>query len=508
MSTQENSLTHRQIMVIFSGLMMTMLLPVLDQTIVATALPTIASDLGGDAHISWVATAYLLTTTITAPLYGKISDLIGRKTVYQLAIVIFLIGSIFSGLAHTMNELIAYRAVQGLGAGGLMSLSFAIVGDVVSPRDRGKYQGYFSTTTLLGTVLGPLLGGLFTEDLSWRWIFYINVPLGAGALVVTALKLNLPRRVRKHSFDVSGSVLMAFTVSALLVAVSTGGNTFAWGSPTVIGLFIATVVGIVALCRREAHAKEPLFPPRVFLHPVTAASAALTLLLTAAQFAGVIYLPIYLQLAKGISPLVSGLSMLPLVFASSFSSIFSGHMISKYGRYKVFPIFASIMMLIGMALFTTMDSGTSHLLIALYMVVFGLGMGSGLQVLVTVMQNAVEARDIGVASSSQSFFRNIGASLGTALFGAVLVARLDHWLPRLLPGRHLNAATASAMSDPENLRKLSPTLRIGITDSFVNSLHSVFLAGIPMLVIALIVAIALKEIPLGSKSAIDRTVAE
>ena len=487
---------------------MTMLLPVLDQTIVATALPTIASNLGGEAHISWVATSYLLTTTITAPLYGKISDLIGRKMIYQLAIVIFLVGSIFAGIASSMSELIIFRAVQGLGAGGLMSLSFAIVGDVISPRERGRYQGYFSSVTLLGTVLGPLLGGLFTQDLSWRWIFYINVPLGIGALIVTGRKLVLPLRPRRNRFDLPGAVLMAITVSALLVAVSTGGNTFAWGSGQIIGLFLVTVVGLIALIVREARAREPLFPARVLLHPVIAVGTSLTLTLTAAQFAGVIYLPIYLQLAKGTSPILSGLSMLPLVISASASAIISGRLISIHGRYKIFPIFAAVMMLGGMVGFVTMDAASTRLEIALYMVIFGLGMGSGLQVLVTVMQNAVEARDIGVVSSLQSFFRNIGASFGTALFGAVLVARLDRLLPIYLPGRHLNAAKASALSNPARLQQLAPSLRNGITRSFVESLHTVFLVGVPVLVIAFVLALSLRELPLGKRSAIDRAVPE
>ena len=497
-------MTHREIIVTFSGLMMTMVLPILDQTIVATALPTIASNLGGDAHIAWVPTAYLLTTTITAPLYGKVSDLVGRKSIYQMAIVIFLLGSIASGLAQNMTELIGFRALQGLGAGGLMSLSFAIVGDIVSPRERGRYQGYFSSVTLFGTVLGPLLGGFFTQDLSWRWIFYINVPFGVGALVVTSLKLRLPRARSEHRFDVSGAVLMALSVSALVLAVVMGGTTYAWSSPIIACLFAGAALGTGALCWREARAPEPLFPPRVFLQPVTSMSAALTLLLTAAQFAGVIYLPIYLQLAKGVTPITSGIAMLPLVVATSLSAIVSGTMLSRRGRYRPFPIIAATMMGIGMGLFATMDSATPPFEIALYMIVFGLGMGAGLQVLVAVMQNAVEARDLGVASSSLSFSRNIGAAIGTAVFGAVLVGRLDAWLPRLLPGRHLTAATASSLADPSRLRRLPPPLRVGITESFVQSLHAVFIAGIPMLVVALIVALCLKEIPLGSRSAIDR----
>lgn len=501
-------LTHRQIMVIFSGLMMTMLLAILDQTIVATALPTIASDLGGEAHISWVPTSYLLTTTLAAPIYGKASDVIGRKNVYQLAIVIFLAGSIFSGLSQNMTELIAFRALQGLGGGGLMSLSFAIVGDIISPRERGKYQGYFSSLMLVGSVIGPFAGGFFTQELSWRWIFYINVPLGLGALVVTGLKLHLPRSRAEHAFDVAGAMLMVVAVTALVFALVSGGSSIAWLSPQIVGLFLLSACAAGALCWRETRAPDPLFPPRVFLHPVALVAVLLTMLLAAAQFAGVIYLPIYLQLAKGVQPIASGIAMFPLVLATAFSSIVSGRLVTRYGRYRIFPLASTLLMAVGITMFSRMDSATSGLALSAAMVIFGLGMGSGLQVLVTVIQNAVEARDLGVASSSMSFFRNIGASAGTAIFGTVLVGRLNVWLRRDLPNLHLSAQGASTLANPARLNHLTPSVRSGVTQAFVNSLHSVFLTGLPILLLALVAALTLREIPLGTKSAHDRIVEE
>ncbi|HTZ08501.1 MAG TPA: MDR family MFS transporter [Acidimicrobiales bacterium] len=489
-------LSHRQVLVILSGLMLGMLLAALDQTIVATALPTIVGQLHGLDRLSWVVAAYLLTTTLSTPLYGKISDLYGRKRIFQIAIVVFLVGSALSGLARDMDQLIAFRAVQGLGGGGLMSLAMAIVGDIVSPRERGRYQGYFGAVFALASIGGPLAGGVLTDHLSWRWIFYINLPVGALALVITSAVLRLPLPARAVSIDYAGVALAAAAVTPVILVSVWAGTTYAWGSPTIVALLVVAAVSTAALVVRERRAREPIFPPHVFGQPVVRAALLTTFFVTAAMFAVIIYLPLYLQLVDGDSATRSGVLLLPLMGGMLTTSIVSGRLVTRFGRYKVFPVAGTALMALGMWLFTHLGTTTSLAVTSTYMVVFGVGMGMTLQIVVVAVQNAVDRRDLGSATSSISFFRNIGAACGTAVLGAVLVSRSGYWLPRLVPkGTRLKLSTSFTVT-PRQLRALPPDVRHGIVESLVRSLHVVFEVGIPVAALGFVGALLLRELPL------------
>jgi EmrB/QacA subfamily drug resistance transporter len=490
-------LSHRQTLVVLSGLMLGMLLAALDQTIVATALPTIAGELHGLNHLSWVVAAYLLTTTLSTPLYGKISDLYGRKKIFQVAIVVFLIGSALSGLSRNMDQLIVFRALQGLGGGGLMALAMAIVGDIVSPRERGRYQGYFGGVFVAASIGGPLAGGVLTDHLTWRWIFYINIPVGILALVITSAVLALPvPTARPGSVDVLGVGLLAAAVTPLILVTVWGGTTYAWGSPTVVGLLVLSAAMVVALLWWERRAEVPILPPRVFARPVVRAAVGLTFFVAATMFAVTIYLPVYLQLVNGMSATRSGVLLLPLMAGMLTTSITSGRLVTRFGRYRVFPICGTALMILGMWLFIHLGAHTSLLVTSAYMVVFGVGMGMTLQIVVVAVQNAVDRGDIGSATSAISFFRNIGACCGTALLGAILANRLGFWLPRLVPKGSGLELSKSFTITPKALHALPPAVHAGVVDSFVHALHVVFVAGIPIAVLSLVCALLLKELPL------------
>jgi EmrB/QacA subfamily drug resistance transporter len=491
------TLTHRQVLIVLSGLMLGMLLAALDQTIVATALPTIVGELHGLNHLSWVVTAYLLTTTLSTPLYGKISDLYGRKRIFQIAILIFLVGSALSGLSRNMDQLIAFRALQGLGGGGLMALAMAIVGDIVSPRERGRYQGYFGAVFALASIGGPLAGGFLTDHLTWRWIFFINVPVGILALVITSAVLRLPVPARgAHSIDYAGSALLVGAVTPLLLVTVLGGRSYPWGSRMIVGLVAVSLAMLVAVVWWERRAPEPLLPPRVIARPVVRAALGMTFFVAASMFAVTIYIPVYLQLVDGVSATRSGVLLLPLMGGMLTTSIISGQLVTRFGRYKVFPVSGTALMTLGMWLLVHLGAHTSLLVSSAYLVVFGVGMGMTLQIAVVAVQNAVDRRDLGTATSAISFFRNIGAATGTAMLGAVLVSRLGFWLPRLVHGRTTLDLSQSFTITPKALHALTPAVRAGVVESFVRSLHVVFLVGIPLAGLALMFALLLKEIPL------------
>jgi EmrB/QacA subfamily drug resistance transporter len=493
-------LTHRQVLIIFSGLMLGMLLAALDQTIVATALPTIVGDLHGLNHLSWVVTSYLLTTTLSTPLYGKISDLYGRKKIFQVAIVIFLIGSALSGLARNMDQLIAFRAVQGLGGGGLMALAMAIIGDIVSPRERGRYQGYFGGVFAFASIGGPLAGGFFVDHLTWRWIFYINIPVGILALVITSAVLRLPLPRRSHSIDYTGSAILVGAVTSLLLVTLWGGQTYRWGSGVILGLIAFGVVATAVFIWWERQATEPIFPPHIFANPIPAVAFVITLLVAASMFAAIIFIPIYLQLVDGVSPALSGVLLLPLMAGMLVTSIGSGQLVSRIGRYKMFPVAGTALMTVGMWLLSHLGPHTSHLTAAGYMVVFGLGMGMVMQLVVLAVQNSVARDDLGVSTSAISFFRNIGAAFGTALFGTILTVRLGYWLPRLVHSKTHFSLSSSFTITPKALHALAPAVRAEVVESFVRSLHVVFLVGIPVAGLAFVFSLFLKEIPLHDRS--------
>ena len=493
----EGERTHAEIMVILSALMLAMLLAALDQTIVATALPRIASDLNGLSRLSWVATAYLMTSAISTPLYGKISDLYGRKKIFQFAIVVFLVGSALCGLSQTMSQLIFFRGLQGLGAGGLMSLSMAIIGDVVSPRQRGRYQGYIGAVFGVSSIAGPLLGGFFTDSLSWRWIFYINLPLGIVALSAIAARLHLPVHKTEHKIDFLGAALLAVSVGSLLLVTVWGGSDYAWGSTRILGLAATSVIGGLLFLLREHKATEPIVPLRLFKNDIFSVSVLLSLLSAIGMFGAIIFLPEYQQIVRGYSATKSGLLLLPLVGGLLVASIASGRLVSKFGRYRIFPIFGTIVMAIGFWLFSHVTVTSSQFTMSLWMIVLGLGIGSFMQVMTVAVQNSVDRRDLGTATSIVIFFRNVGSSLGAAFFGAVLTARLTHHLKQLLPASgHVHLTAASLQSGANQLANMSPSVLHQVLTAFALSFHDIFLVGIPFAVVAFLIALRLREVPL------------
>ena len=500
-TTPTGELSHRQVMIIFSGLMLGMLLAALDQTIVAAALPTIVASLHGGQHTTWVVIAYLLASTVTTPLYGKVSDLIGRKGVFQFAIVVFLVGSVLSGLSQNITQLIAFRAVQGLGAGGLIALAMAIVSDVVSPRERGRYQGYFGAVFAFSSIMGPLAGGLLTEHVNWRWVFYINLPIGAVALVVTSIVLRLPFRRQPHKIDLAGSTMLVAGVSALLLVTVWGGTQYAWGSTVVVTLGAVGAALLAAFVWWERRASEPLLPPRLFHIDIFNVSSGLAFLQAMALFGAVVFMPFYMQLAHGVSVTVSGLLLTPLMGGMLLTSIVSGRLVSRTGRYRIFPIAGTVAMAAGMVLMTSLGAHTSYVRLSFDLVLLGAGMGLVMQNTVLATQNAVEVRDMGTATSALTFFRSLGAVFGTALFGAVFVNRVNYWMPRLLPANLRGAANVHATSGgfnvpPEVIHRLPAPVRDAITGAFVHAIDTVFWVAVPFAVVSFALALGLREMRL------------
>jgi EmrB/QacA subfamily drug resistance transporter len=505
------ALTHRQILVIMSGLMLGMFLATLDQTIVGTALPTIAGDFHRQDLLSWVVTVYLLTSTISTPLYGKASDLYGRKRVLQLSIVVFLIGSALCGIAQSMGQLIAFRALQGLGAGGLMSLALAVIADIIPPRERGRYQGYFGAVFVSSSLIGPLLGGFFVDNASWRWVFYINLPLGLLALVVTNRVLTMPFTQRKVSIDWAGAGLLVAGISALLVAVQSGGRDFAWTSGEMVVLVTAGVLLVVAFVIRERSAVEPILPPRLFHNGSFRVASAIGFLSGAVMFGTILFLPQYLQLVRGESATVSGLTTIPMLLGVLFTSITSGRLISRIGRYKIFIVSGTFVLTAGLILMTQLSATTSIPSLMAWMFVVGSGMGAFMQTLVMATQSAVETRDLGVATSSIMFFRTMGGAIGAAGFGAFLTSRLTSQLPKYLPAgtaHSIGRNTNNLITSPDAVRALAPAVRHAIGLAYSTALSDVFIATIPLGVICVVLAFLVRELKLRSTNGMQRAAAE
>ncbi|MFE1951286.1 DHA2 family efflux MFS transporter permease subunit [Streptomyces sp. NPDC059524] len=483
------------VLVSIGALLLGMLLAALDQTIVSTALPTIVSDLGGLDHLSWVVTAYMLASTAATPLWGKLGDQYGRKKLFQIAIVIFLIGSALCGVAQNMPQLIGFRALQGLGGGGLMVLSMAIVGDIVSPRERGKYQGLFGAVFGATSVLGPLLGGLFTEHLSWRWVFYVNLPIGVVALAVIAAALHIPVRARKHRIDYLGTFLIASVATCLVLVASLGGTTWDWDSAQIIGLAVLGVLLAVVFVFVEFRAAEPVLPMKLFRVRTFTLSAVISFVVGFAMFGAMTYLPTFLQVVHGVSPTMSGVHMLPMVFGLLIASTGSGQIVSRTGRWKVFPVVGTAVTALGLLLLHNLDENSSTLEMSGYFLVFGFGLGLVMQVLVLIVQNAVPYEDLGVATSGATFFRSIGASFGVAIFGTIFTNRLATKLTDALAGQQLppGVSPESLGADPRGIAGLPPALQPQVLHAYSSSITDVFLYAAPVALLAFVLSWFLRE---------------
>ncbi|MFF1441857.1 DHA2 family efflux MFS transporter permease subunit [Streptomyces sp. NPDC058295] len=496
------------VLVSIGALLLGMLLAALDQTIVSTALPTIVSELGGMEHLSWVVTAYLLASTAATPLWGKLGDQYGRKRLFQAAIVIFLIGSALCGMAQNMPQLIAFRALQGLGGGGLMVLSMAIVGDLVPPRDRGRYQGLFGAVFGATSVLGPLLGGLFAEHLSWRWVFYINLPVGVVALAVIAAVLRIPRKSTKHVIDYLGTFLIAAVATCLVLVASLGGTTWDWASPQIVGLAVLGVLLAVAFVAVERRAAEPVLPLKLFRIRTFTLSAVISFIVGFAMFGAMTYLPTFLQVVQGVSPTLSGVHMLPMVAGLLLASTASGQIVSRTGRWKMFPVAGTGVTTLGLLLLHRLDEHSSTGAMSACFFVFGLGLGLVMQVLVLIVQNAVGYEDLGVATSGATFFRSIGASFGVAIFGTIFSGRLGDKLTDAFLGAQLppGVSVDGLESDPRGIAELPSTLRPQALDAYASAITDVFLYAVPVALVGFVLAWFLKEDPLrGSVTAPDVT---
>jgi EmrB/QacA subfamily drug resistance transporter len=492
-SAQEGGKQQRSIRVVLLALMIAILLAMLDNMIVGTAMPTIVGELGGLEHLSWVVTAYTLATAASTPIWGKLGDMYGRKGTFLTSIVIFLLGSALSGMAQDMGQLIGFRAVQGLGAGGLMVGVMAIIGDLIPPRDRGKYQGMMAGVMALAMIGGPLVGGTITDHWGWRWSFYINLPLGAVALAMVTAVLHLPKKQAQGRIDYLGAALLTVGITSIVLVTTWGGTEYAWSSPVImelIGLGVAAIAGFLFV---ETRAAEPVVPLHIFRSRNFTLMSMIGFLTGFVMFGAVLFLPLFQQSVQGASATNSGLLLLPMLLSMMVVSFVAGRATTKTGKYRIYPIAGSVLMVVGLFLLAQMDTGTSRLTSGLYMAVLGAGMGFLMQITMLVAQNSVEMKDMGVASSSTTLFRTLGSSFGVSVMGALFTHRVQD----VMAEHGADAATRqSAQLDAASLAKLPDAVREAYQDAVSAGTHSAFLAGAVIAVIAVVAALFVKEVPL------------
>jgi len=496
---------RREVVIVLPGLLLGMMLAMLDNFIVGTAMPRIVGELGGLSHLSWVVTAYVLGTTVSTPIWGKIGDLYGRKTIFLISIVIFLIGSalcgaagssVFGGPGDGMTELIAFRAVQGLGAGGLIVNVMAIIGDLVPPRERGRYQGIMAAVMSLAMIAGPLIGGFITDHLSWRWAFYVNLPLGGIALLVIAATLHLPRRRSEHRIDWLGAALLTVAITSMVLITTWGGSQYPWASAQILGLAVLAAATLALFVTVERRAPEPILPLQLFAVRNFSLISGVGFLLGFAMFGAINFLPLYQQTVQGSSATNSGLLLLPMMASAMVVSLFVGQRITKTGHYRAFPVVGGLVMALAMVLLSRQDVHTSRLQTGLFIAVLGLGMGFLMQTTMLIAQNSVPQKDLGVASSAATFFRSIGGSFGVSLFGAVFNHRLAAEVSTRLGAAGTQLTTGGARVDPAALKRLPAPIRTGFLESLAAAISNVFTWAILFAALVPVLAVFIKHVPL------------
>jgi EmrB/QacA subfamily drug resistance transporter len=489
---------RREILIVLPGLLLALIVAMLDQTVVSTALPRIVGDLHGVTHLSWVVTAYVLASTVTTPLYGKLGDLYGRKRWLMIALVIFLIGSALSGLSHSMDQLIAFRALQGLGAGGLMVGVIATIGDMVSPRERGQYMGYMMAAMMLAMVAGPLVGGYITDDWSWRWIFYINMPVGGAALIYLFVTLHLPYKKVQHKIDYLGAAALAVVSIAIVLLTTWGGTQYGWGSPEIIGLGVLAVVALAGFVTIQMRAAEPVLPLHVFRNRNFSVASGMSFLVGFAMLGALTFLPLYQQTVQHLSAVGSGLMLIPMMVGVTATSLAGGIIMTRTGRYKALPVIGGGIMSLAMFLLTHLGLNTGLPTSALFFVVLGLGMGCLMQITSVIVQNSVQPRDIGVASSARTYFQQIGGSIGVALFGAVFSRRLTEAMTAEGSGAHVSAS--GGQLNPVTVNHLPEPIRHDVLYAIAHAIDGVFWWALPTAVLLFVLAWFIKEVPLRSSA--------
>ncbi|HAM26909.1 MAG TPA: MFS transporter [Microbacteriaceae bacterium] len=494
------STNKRNVLLVFAGLMVAMLLASLDQTIFSTALPTIVGQLDGVSHMLWVTTAYILASTIVMPVYGKLGDLVGRKWLFIAAIALFLVGSVVGGLAGSMTALIVGRAIQGLGGGGLMILAQAIIADVVPARERGKYSGIMGAVFAVSSVAGPLLGGFFTDGPGWRWAFWMNVPLGIIAIVSAVFFLTLPKgTTARPKLDYAGMTVLAVAATCLVLFTTWGGNTYAWDSPTILGLIAGTVVASIAFVLIERRAAEPIIPLALFRNRNFNLTTAAGLITGVAMFGALAYMPTYLQMVTGVGATQAGFLMIPMMGALLVASVVSGQIVSRTGRYKAIPIIGTVLVAVGLTLLSTLLATTAIWIICVHLAIMGLGLGMSMQILILVVQNSFPVSQVGTATASNNFFRQIGSSLGSAIVGSLFVSRLTELLSANLPA---GGSGGTNSLTPAMVNALPESVRTVIVGAYNEALAPIFLYLVPLVLVAAVLLLFVQEKPLATT--IDR----